>query len=238
MKRLDQNRTNINPPDVGGGQKALRLVFEGIKIFDAELGGHANRHKPKHPKELGQKEGGNPPKTAQERLRVKNRDTQKEYVQKGRLDLFLRVLLIAFKKLGSILHALVQEHVRLVQLRKHLDDLALARDVFGAAVEDLAPNLAHRFFGGQARNEFIGALRQAVILVGIGLKKHIPQDSTVRLTTHPDTGPESYSAPAKPVPGFVENLALLVENHLLKPVTPQKQMRQTGRPLQRAGKHR
>ena len=46
----------------------------------------------------------------------------------------------------------------------------------------------------------------------------LTENPQAHLTMHPGTGPKSNSAPAEPVPGFMEYLVLRVENHFLCPL--------------------
>lgn len=215
VEDLDKHRTHVHPADVGRRKQALGLVLESVKVLDAELDRNRDGRKPHDKEELREEQRAHPLEPLEQRLRVENRNAQEEYVQKRRLDLLLGILLVALEQLGAIFRALVQEHVGLVKLGEHLDDLALAGHVFGTAVEHVGPDFADRLVHAKARDELVRVGRQAVILVCERLEEHVPQDSAVHLTAHPDTGPESNPAPAEPVPGFMEYFALLVENHFL-----------------------
>lgn len=215
VENLDKHGADVHPADIGRRKQALGLVLERVKILDAELDRDRDGRKPHDKEELREEERTHPLEPLEQRLRVEYRDTQEEYVQKRRLDLLLGILLVALEKLSTVVRALVQEHVGLVKLGEHLDDLPLARHVLGTAVEQVGPDFADRLVHAQARDELVRVGRQAVILVCERLEEHVPQDSAIHLTAHPDTGPESNPAPAEPVPGFMEYFALLVENHCL-----------------------
>ena len=215
MQDLDKYGADIHPADIGRGEESLRLVLERIEILDSVLDRHHDRRKPHQEEKLREEERAHPLETPQHRLRVEYRDAQEKNVQEGRLDLLLGIFLVAVEQFRAVLYTFVQEHVRLVKLREHLDDFTLARDIFGTAVQQIVPYFADRLFLGQARDEFVSPLGQAVVLICEGVEKDIPQNSPVHLAMHPDAGSESDSAPAEPVPGFMEYLALLVENHFL-----------------------
>ena len=237
VENLDKHGADVHPADIGRRKQALGLVLERIEILYAELDRNRDGRKPYDKEELREKQRTHPLEPLEQRLRVENRNAQEEYVQKRRLDLLLGILLVALEKLCAILRTLVQEHVGLVKLGEHLDDLPLAGNVFGAAVQQVAPDFADRLVHAQTRDELVCVGRQAVVLVGERFKKDVPQNAAIHLPAHPDTGPESNPAPAEPVPGFMKYFTLLVENHCLC-INLQKRKPQTGKPLRRANIHR
>ena len=237
MQDLDEYGADIHPADIGRGEESLRLVLERVEIFDSVLDCHRDCRKPHQEEELRKEERAHPLEATEHRFRIKYRKAQEKDVQEGRLDLLLGIFLVAIEQLRTVLYTFVQEHIRLVKLGEHLDDFALTRDIFGTAVQQFVPDFTDRLLLGQARNELVCPLGQAVVLICKGIEKDIPQNPAVHLTMHPDTGPESNFAPAEPVPGFMEYLALLVENHLLC-ISLQKRKPRTGKPLQRANIHR
>ena len=62
----------------------------------------------------------------QQGVGVEQRHLQEKYVQERSLYLFLSLLAVTLEKFRTVIGPHVHEHVRLVQLGKHLDDLALA----------------------------------------------------------------------------------------------------------------
>ena len=213
MEQLDNHGTDVDPANIRRRKEPMSLVPERIEILDAVLYRNNNRRKPNKSKRNADQDVDKPLELAQNELRVKNWNFQEEYVQERGLDLFLHLLLVAVEQHRTVIHALVQEHVRLVQLRKHLDDFALARHVFHAAVQQFIPDFTHCLAGTQLGNKFVRPLRQTVILIRKRFIKNIPQNTTIRLTVDADTRPKSDFTLRKPIPRFMEYLSLLVKNH-------------------------